>query len=154
MGPARLLRGEIPVVGDAEDRFLDQPVAEFSGTAVSMGNPHLVIFTPDVQAIDLETVGPRLERDPLFPNRTNVHFVQVVDRERLIQRTWERGAGITLACGTGACASGVAALLTGRAERKVDVKLPGGHLQIEYAESGEVFMTGPAEFVFEGEFPA
>lgn len=151
MGLARLRRSEIPMVGPPDEMFVEQPIGGFMGTAVSMGNPHLVVFVRDVEAVELETSGPPLENDPLFPARTNVHFVQVVDRGRLIQRTWERGAGATLACGTGACAASVAAFVTGRAERAVDVRLPGGHLQIEYAESGEVFMTGPAEIVFEGE---
>ena len=153
MGPARLKRGEIPMTGPAEETFIDQPVGDFKGTAVSMGNPHLVIFVDDVNAVDLEHLGPRLERHELFPNRVNVHFVQRVDEGHLIQRTWERGAGITLACGTGACSVGVAGFLTGRSRRDVDIKLPGGHLKIEYLESGRVLMTGPAETVFLGEWP-
>ena len=119
-----------------------------------MGNPHLVLFVNDASKVDLSVVGPRLEHHPLFPRRTNVHFVQVVDRKTLIQRTWERGAGITLACGTGACACGVAAFLTDRAEREVLVHLPGGDLEIEYREDGRVFMTGPAETVFNGVWQA
>jgi diaminopimelate epimerase len=121
-------------------------------TAVSMGNPHLVLLVDDARAIDLARLGPELERHELFPNRTNVHFVQVVDRGHIVQRTWERGAGATLACGTGACASAVAAFLNGLTGREVDVDLPGGRLKIEYAEDGHVFMTGPAETVFDGEW--
>jgi len=152
MGPARLRRGEIGMTGPENQAFVDREVGEgFRGTAVSMGNPHLVIFVDDVAKIDLEHIGPVLERHPLFPNRTNVHFVQVVDRGHLIQRTWERGAGATMACGTGACASAVAAMLTDRADRTVEVRLPGGTLEIEIAADGRVFMTGPAETVFEGE---
>jgi len=151
MGKARLTRGEIGMTGPADEQFIEQPVGEgYKGTAVSMGNPHLVIFVDDVSKIELESIGPILEHHALFPKRTNVHFIQVVDRGHLIQRTWERGAGITLACGTGACASAVAAFVTGRAERSVDIKLPGGHLQVEYVEDGRVLMTGPAETVFEG----
>jgi diaminopimelate epimerase len=154
MGPARLTRGEIPMTGLADEQFVDQPVSseagEFVGTAVSMGNPHLVIFVPDVQAVDLHRIGPILENNPLFPRRTNVHFASVVDRGHLIQRTWERGAGATLACGTGACAVGVAGYLTGRSDREVEIQLPGGKLRIEYREDGRVMMTGPAETVFEG----
>jgi diaminopimelate epimerase len=153
MGPARLTRGEIPMSGPADEKFIDQPVGEYLGTAVSMGNPHLVIFVEGVQAIDLERIGPVLEHHDVFPNRVNVHFVQRLDALHLVQRTWERGAGITLACGTGACAVGVAGFLTGRSERNVDIKLPGGHLQIEYLESGHVLMSGPAETVFLGEWP-
>lgn len=151
MGAAKLKRSEIPMEGRGESTFIEQPIGGFAGTAVSMGNPHLVVFVDDAAAVDLLGVGPKLERDPLFPNRTNVHFAQVIDRTHLIQRTWERGAGPTLACGTGACAVAVAGFETGRTDRSVDVKLPGGHLQIDYADGGEVFMTGPAEIVFEGE---
>lgn len=152
MGFAWLKRSEIPMTGPGDETFINQPMSGYQGTAVSMGNPHLVIFVDDVAAIDLEKVGPILECDSLFPNRTNVHFAQVVDRGHLIQRTWERGAGITLACGTGACAVAVAGFLTGVSDRNVDIRLPGGHLRLEYQESGRVFMTGPAETVFVGEW--
>lgn len=154
MGPAHLLRVEIPMSGPAEERFVDQAVDGFRGTAVSMGNPHLVIFVDDVASVDLEKVGPQLVHSSLFPNRVNVHFVQRLDAGHLLQRTWERGAGATLACGTGACAVGVAAFLTERCGRVVDVQLPGGHLNIEYLENGRVLMTGPAETVFLGEWPS
>jgi len=155
MGKARLTRGEIGMVGNADENFFEAEIPEgFKGTAVSMGNPHLVIFVEDVSKISLETIGPVLEHFDQFPKRTNVHFIQVIDRSHLIQRTWERGAGITLACGTGACASAVAAFVTGRTDRNVDIKLPGGHLQIEYKEDGTVLMTGPAESVFEGTIEA
>lgn len=117
-----------------------------------MGNPHLVIFNDDVATVPLERWGPMLERHPMFPRRTNVHFVQNIGRDRLIQRTWERGAGITLACGTGACAAAVAGFVTGRTDREATVKLLGGELRIEYREDGRVHMTGPAETVFEGEW--
>jgi len=151
MGKARLTRGEIGMTGEPDQQFIEQPVGEgLQGTAVSMGNPHLVIFVEDAKAIELERVGPILEHHPEFPRRTNVHFIQVVDRTHLIQRTWERGAGVTLSCGTGACASAVASIITGRADRNVEISLPGGLLQIEYLEDGTVLMTGPAESVFEG----
>lgn len=152
MGIARLRRGAIGMAGGSETQgFIEQEVGYgLRGTAVSMGNPHLVIFVDDVAKVDLETLGPELERHPLFPQRTNVHFVQVVDRTHLIQRTWERGAGVTLACGTGACASVVAAVITDRTERKVENRLPGGPLEIEVAPEGRVMMTGAAETVFEG----
>jgi diaminopimelate epimerase len=152
MGVPRLMRRDIPMTGPPEDRFLDQPIAEFRGSAVSIGNPHLIVFVDDVSKVDLSHWGPLLEHDPMFPNRINVHFVQVDDRGHLRQRTWERGAGPTLACGTGACAAAVAAYETGRADRDLHIKLPGGELRIEYLDSGEILMTGPAETVFEGEF--
>lgn len=157
MGPARLTRGEIGMLGDAKAIYQDVPTETMLGTlpatAVSMGNPHLVLFVADAASVPLQVVGPELEYHSLFPSRTNVHFIQVLDRKTLIQKTWERGAGATLACGTGACASAVAACLTGRADRSVEMQLPGGSLFIDYLESGEVLMTGPAETVFEGEFP-
>lgn len=158
MGKARLTRGEIGMTGDPSQQFQDVPVETLSGTlqgtAVSMGNPHLVLFVADTMSIPLEIVGPELEFHPEFPNRTNVHFIQVLDEKTLVQRTWERGAGATLACGTGACASAVAAAITGRADTSVEIRLPGGSLWIDYLDSGEVMMTGPAETVFEGDFPA
>ncbi|HWD41039.1 MAG TPA: diaminopimelate epimerase [Fimbriimonas sp.] len=153
MGSARLTRGEIPMTGPAEAMFIDQPLSEgYRGTAVSMGNPHVVIFVEDVASVNVAEIGAKLEHHPLFPRRTNVHFAQVLDSETILQRTWERGAGITLACGTGACAVGVAGFLTGRTARKVEIRLPGGNLDIEYVEDGRVLMTGPAETVFEGKF--
>lgn len=155
MGRARLAPNEIGMKGDGE-RFVDQPIealgTEFRGTAVGMGNPHLVLLVDDAFAYDLEKFGPVLEHHELFPHRVNVHFVQVVDSRHIIQRTWERGAGITLACGTGACASAVAACVNGKTGREVRVKLPGGELDIDYREDGTVFMTGPATEVFTGTF--
>ena len=154
MGPARLTRGEIGMTGAPGEAFQNQPVGDgFRGTAVSMGNPHLVIFVEDVAAIPLAEIGPKLERHELFPRKVNVHFAQVIGPKGIIQRTWERGAGITLACGTGACSVGVAGFLTGRTEREADIQLPGGKLQIDYRPDGRVFMTGPAETVFEGRWP-
>lgn len=154
MGRARLTRGEIGMTGDPSGEFLDRGVAvpggDLAGTATSMGNPHLTLFVEDAAAVPLEVWGPLLEHHPEFPARVNVHFVQVLDRGRLRQRTWERGAGATLACGTGACASAVAAFRTGRADRRTVVTLPGGDLLIEYGEDGNVSMTGPVECVFSG----
>lgn len=152
MGRPRLTRGEIGMAGPTREPFVEMEIGDgLAGTAVSMGNPHLVVFVDDVAAVDLERLGPKLENHPLFPARTNVHFVQVADRTHLLQRTWERGAGVTLACGTGACSAAVAAVLTNRADRSVDIRLPGGHLQIELDDRGHVLMTGPTETVFEGE---
>jgi len=150
MGPARLTRGEIGMTGADSEQFVNQTVRGWPGTAVSMGNPHLVLFVEDIQQVDAARDGAPLEHHEAFPNRVNVHFVQVVNPGHLIQKTWERGAGVTLACGTGACACGVAAALTGRASRDVQIDLPGGRLRIEWAENGHVFMTGPATKVFDG----
>jgi diaminopimelate epimerase len=123
-------------------------------TFVSMGNPHAVIFVDDVDRIDLPHIGPLVEHHKAFPKRINAHWVQVKSPSELIMRTWERGSGITLACGTGACAVAVAAALTGRAERKILAHLPGGDLTLEWRERDNcVYMTGPAEEVFSGEWP-
>lgn len=150
LDPARI--GMAPGVGASLGgaQFQDAPIGGFRGTAVSMGNPHLVVFTDDVASVDLETVGPELERSPFFPARVNVHFAQVLGRGELRMRTWERGAGITLACGTGACAVAVAAGVTGRSDADVLVHLPGGDLRIEVGGDLCVHMTGPARTVFTG----
>lgn len=157
MGPGRLLRGEIGMDGPSSEPFVEQVIAVgeqcWKGTAVSMGNPHLVIFVDDVKAVPLEDWGPALERHPFFPHRVNVHFVQAVSKDRMVQRTWERGAGATLACGTGACAVGVAGKLTGRTDPEVTIELPGGELDIEARDGENIFMTGPAETVFVGTWP-
>ncbi len=123
-------------------------------TLVSMGNPHAMIYVEDLDAVDLETVGPGLETHPLFPERMNVHFVQVHSPCEVTMRTWERGSGITQACGTGASAVCVAGVLTGRSSRDILAHLPGGELELAWDEqSGHVFMTGPAEEVFSGDWP-
>ncbi|MDB5326567.1 MAG: Diaminopimelate epimerase [Phycisphaerales bacterium] len=120
-------------------------------TFVSMGNPHAVFFVDDVAAIDLNVAGPAVENYPAFPRRINAHWVQIVSRNEVIMRTWERGSGITLACGTGACAVAVAAILNGLTDRKVLAHLPGGDLTLEWREDGNhVFMTGAATEVFSG----
>ncbi|MGD0461829.1 MAG: diaminopimelate epimerase [Tepidisphaeraceae bacterium] len=123
-------------------------------TFVSMGNPHAVIFVEDVDRIDLPYLGPLVEHFKAFPNRINAHWVQVKSPQEVIMRTWERGSGITLACGTGACAVCVAAALTGRTDRKILAHLPGGDLSLEWREKDNcVYMTGPAEEVFSGDWP-
>lgn len=120
---------------------------------ISMGNPHAVFFVDDTERIDIEKIGPLIENHPRFPDRTNVEFVHVVDRGLVRMRVWERGAGETMACGTGACATAVACVLAGLTEEKVDVRLLGGTLNIWWnPENGHVEMTGPATEVFEGEF--
>ena len=119
-----------------------------------MGNPHAVIYVPNVAAVPLHDLGPRLEHHPAFPRRVNVHFVEVLSRAEVRMRTWERGSGPTLACGTGACAVCVAGVLTGRTDRALLAHLPGGDLHLEWpAPNASVFMTGPATEVFSGTWP-
>jgi len=128
-----------------------QPMID--ATFVSMGNPHAVIYVDNVAGIDIERLGPQIERAPAFPRRINVHWVQVHSPTEVTMRTWERGSGVTLACGTGACAVAVAGVLTGRSGRKILAHLPGGDLQLEWRESdNHVYMTGPATEVFTGEW--
>lgn len=124
---------------------------KFEGRFVNMGNPHVVIFIPDMDEIELEKLGPVMENNPLFPQRINTEFVQKMPDGSLKMRVWERGSGITMACGTGACATGVAAFAGGVGPERNTVCMQGGDLQIEWRQSdGHVYMTGPAEFVFEG----
>ncbi len=156
MGEPRLLAAEIPTtVGTSEDKVINQSI-EVDGkawaiTCVSMGNPHCMTFVDDADAIPLSELGPKFEHHSVFPQRTNTEFVQVIRPDYLKMRVWERGAGITLACGTGACATVVAGVLTGKADRHCTVELPGGCLQIEWsATDNRVYMTGPAELVFTG----
>jgi diaminopimelate epimerase len=144
-----LLEGRPPV--DAPIRVEDR---ELALTAVSMGNPHAVIYEDDAAAFPLETLGPLIERHPAFPRRVNVHVVEVLSPGEVRMRTWERGSGITLACGTGACAVCVAGALTGRSGRKILAHLPGGDLELEWPDDqAPVFMTGPATEVFTGVWP-
>jgi len=125
---------------------------EYKGTFVCMGNPHLVIFIDDIKDVNLPAIGPKLENHPLFPERTNVEFVEVLPDGSLRMRVWERGSGITMACGTGACATAVAAYLNHKAGRKSRVRMDGGDLQVHWNETdGHVYMTGPAVKVFDGE---
>jgi len=122
-------------------------------TCVNMGNPHCVIFVKDPEAIDVATLGPMFENHPLFPRRTNVEFVRVIRRDVLQMRVWERGAGETLACGTGAAAALVAAVLSGLSDRTIQMKLTGGNLELSWnAEDNHVYQSGPAEYVFDGEW--
>lgn len=126
-------------------------VGGYEGTFVSMGNPHFVIFVPEVMDVDLPVVGKKLEFDPAFPERCNIEFVTRRPDGTLRMRVWERGSGITLACGTGACATAVAAALTGHADRISDIEMDGGTLHIEWRDDNHIYMTGPAVTVFEGE---
>jgi diaminopimelate epimerase len=157
MGPPRLAPRDIPIDIPGEEA-VNVPINvadhHFQLTAVSMGNPHAVVFVDDVAAIPLETVGPAFEHHPLFPQRVNVHFAQLRDRHHLQMRTWERGSGITQACGTGACAVCVAGVLTRRAEPDITARLPGGELHILWDQTTRhIFMTGPATEVFSGTWP-
>ena len=152
-----ILEGErIPVLGFGASRVIEQPIeAEgetFSMTCVSMGNPHCVIFVEDAQDVPMEKFGPLLERHEKFPKKTNVEFAEIKDASHIRMRVWERGAAVTLACGTGSCATLVAAALTGRTKREAEVQLDGGRLQIEWAANNHVYMTGPAEKVFAGRY--
>jgi diaminopimelate epimerase len=155
MGEPILEPAKIPVRFDGL-RMVDQPIAAagetYTGTAVSMGNPHFVIFLPDVEALDLARIGPSFERHAIFPERVNTEFLKVLTPNEARMRVWERGSGETAACGTGACAAVVAGVLTGRLGRKTLVHLNGGDLEIEWRESdGHVFMRGEAVEVFRGE---
>lgn len=150
MGRAELDGRKIPV--DADGRQIDREL-EVAGrlwhvTCVSMGNPHCVTFDADPQGLDLERIGPGFEHHPFFPARVNTEFVRVDSPTQLTMRVWERGSGETMACGTGACAVVVAAVLTGRSQRRATVHLRGGDLEVEYRDNGTVVMTGPTVEVF------
>lgn len=163
MGQPILELGKIPVdrnhltgkgLGEhAWQIALDSPGAKSAECVfVSMGNPHAVIYQPNVDSVDLPAIGPVVEHHKAFPRRINAHWVEVISPTEVKMRTWERGSGITLACGTGACAVCVAGVLTGRTERKILAHLPGGDLELEWRESdNHVYMTGPATEVFSGE---
>lgn len=154
MGRPMLCPTEIPVIANGES-VIDMPIevdgTEYRMTAVGMGNPHTVVFVEDVDGLEIEQIGPKFEHHPCFPNRVNTEFVKVLDRNTVKMRVWERGSGETLACGTGACAVAVACILNGLTENKVTVQLLGGDLLIEWdREADKVYMTGPAEVVFDG----
>lgn len=155
MGSPILTPSEIPVIAEGET-VVDQPIMvldkEYKMTCVSMGNPHAVVFVDDVKEFPLNEVGPYFENHKRFPNRTNTEFVQVVDRNHIKMRVYERGTGETLACGTGCCASAVACVLNGLTDTKVYVEVLGGVIYIEWdREENQIYMTGPAVTVFEGE---
>lgn len=155
MGSPVLDADEIPVVSRNE-QVVDEPIVvdgrEYRMTAVSMGNPHTVVFVEDVKGLNLEKIGPKFEQHERFPQRVNTEFARVLDRRTVEMRVWERGSGETLACGTGACAVAVACILNELTEDEVTVKLLGGDLKIQWdREENKVYMTGPAEIVFEGE---
>lgn len=155
MGKAILKPSDIPVKSSL-DMFVAQPVivngTEYKLTCVSMGNPHAVLFTENIDSLDLEKIGSHFENHEIFPNRVNTEFVEVIDGHTLKMRVWERGSGETFACGTGACATVVAAVLNGfcKHDEEILVHLRGGDLRITYQSNGTVMMTGPATYVFEG----
>jgi diaminopimelate epimerase len=156
MGPPRLDWLDIPLAAPMDTVSLDieaEPNLSLPG-AVSMGNPHMVFFVTDVEALNLEEIGPKLEFHPLFPQQVNVGFAEIKARDRIRLRVWERGAGLTQACGTGACAALVAACRRGLVGRSATIEMDGGDLFIEWRESdGHVLMTGPVAFEFEGLLP-
>jgi len=160
MGRPRLRWDEIPLSEAFPDTRaielqigpIDRPILH-TPSVVNVGNPHAIFWVDDVGAFDLARIGPLLENHPMFPERANISLVRIVSRQHIVVRTWERGAGLTKACGSAACAAAVAAARTRRAGRKVRVTLPGGDLVIEWREADDhVLMTGPAEFEFEGRF--
>lgn len=154
MGTPILLPKDVPVVSD-KDKVVDEPIViddkEYRITCVSMGNPHAITFIENTDDLEIETIGPKFENNPIFPDRANTEFIQVLDRNTVKMRVWERGSGETFACGTGACATVVACVLNGLTDDKVTVKLLGGDLFIEYnREENTVYMTGPAKVSFTG----
>jgi len=155
MGPPRLARSEIPMNGPEAAQVVAESLTildrTFQITCVSMGNPHCVIFVDDADGFPVSTYGPPIENHELFPRRTNVEFVQIISRNEVRQRTWERGAGETLACGTGSSAVTAACVLNGLTEKRILNHLSGGDLEMEWAEDGNIYMTGPAVEVFSGE---
>ena len=157
MGEPILAASKVPVTIDdtqAVNYQIEVAGLPMAMTCVSMGNPHAIFFVEEVASLAIDRLGPTIENLPMFSQRTNVHWVQVVSRNEVIMRTWERGAGVTLACGTGASAVCVAGVLTERTDRKITTHLPGGDLEIEWDESDNcVYMTGPATEVFSGDWP-
>ena len=154
MGTPILLPKDVPVFSD-KDKVVDEPIViddkEYRITCVSMGNPHAITFIENTDDLEIETIGPKFENNPIFPDRVNTEFIQVLDRNTVKMRVWERGSGETFACGTGACATVVACVLNGLTDDKVTVKLLGGDLFIEYnREENTVYMTGPAKVSFTG----
>lgn len=144
---------DVPIPGDLARVVCPPCVAGVDGvmSAVSMGNPHAVFWCRDLDGVPLELVGPAIERHPLFPQRVNAHFVQRVSGAEVRMRSWERGAGATMACGTGACAVVAAGVIAGRLERRVRVRVPGGEFEIEWASSGQMVLTGPITELFDAE---
>jgi diaminopimelate epimerase len=156
MGKPRLSRKEIPMLGESSLEVVNEPF-EVDGyvyqiTAVSMGNPHCIMYVDNIYDAPVTTLGPKIEKDPRFPDSVNVEFVEVVNNNEIHFRVWERGSGVTQACGTGACAAVVASVLNGKTTRGTEttVHLAGGDLLITWTHEGEVYMTGPAEIICTG----
>lgn len=156
MGKPILAADEIPVRDLGKNHVIAMPLAlaedTHAITCVSMGNPHCVIFVDDIDQVDLEKIGPRIEAHPMFPKKINVEFAEIKNRAHIRMRVWERGAGVTLACGTGSCATLVAAVLNEKTDRRAVLALDGGNLLIEWADDGCVYMSGPAKRVFDGRY--
>jgi diaminopimelate epimerase len=156
MGRPRFERAEIPMEGPP-GRVLEEPLdvdgETYQVTCVNVGNPHAVVFVDDATAVDLPSIGPEIERHPKFPERTNVEFVNVIDRQNIVMRIWERGSGITMASGSGSCGAALASMITDRVDKKIDVHLVFGALGIEWADDGNVYQEGPATEVYTGVWP-
>jgi diaminopimelate epimerase len=157
MGRPRFDRAEIPMIGPP-GQVIEEPLELDDGqivrvTCANNGNPHAVIFVDDAKAINLAGIGPKIENHPAFPQRTNVEFVNVIDRGNIVMRIWERGSGITMASGSGSCGAALASMITDRVNRKVKVHLVYGILTIEWAEDGCVYQEGPATEAYRGEWP-
>jgi diaminopimelate epimerase len=156
MGTPKLRRRETPMNGEDTPKVVNETLKinleqTFKITCVSMGNPHCIIFVDDVQSIPVDEIGPKIENHSFFPEKTNVEFIHILNRKEINFRVWERGVGETLACGTGACAALVAAVLNNKTDRKATIHLQGGDLDIQWANDGNIYMTGPVELVFRGE---
>ena len=153
MGKPVLEGDKIPVAGFGSNKVISENIEvdgqNYKMTCVSMGNPHCVVFVDDINAVELEKIGPKFEMHSFFPRKTNTEFVEIKNDEYVRMRVWERGAGITLACGTGSCATGVACILNKLTKRKINVELDGGVLTIEWADNNHIYMTGPATKVYE-----
>jgi diaminopimelate epimerase len=156
MGSPILEAGNVPVISEKK-QVIDEPITipetgeTYRMTCVSMGNPHAVIFMDGVDQLEIEKIGPYVEHHPCFPKRTNTEFVTVLDRQNVRMRVWERGTGETLACGTGCCATAVACILNGLTEKEITVHVLGGKIRVFWDQEADlVYMTGPAETVFEG----
>ena len=156
MGEPILEGNLIPAIGFGNNKIINEKVkldqSEYNVTCVYMGNPHCIIFVDDVEKIALETIGPKLEIHNIFPKKINVEFAQVKSNSSIRMRVWERGAGITMACGTGSCATLVASVLNEKTQRQATLELDGGNLFIEWGEDNHVYMSGPAKEVFRGEY--
>lgn len=155
MGEPELTATKVPIIFDKTE-VINEPIEvngqEYKITAISMGNPHVVVYMDDIDNLNIENIGPKFEMNEIFPDRVNTEFVKVIDENTVAMRVWERGSGETLACGTGACAVAVASVLNGYTKEAVTVKLLGGDLKIEWnREDNRIFMTGPATVVFDGE---